>query len=87
MGYTMALPALDRETVLQIVRHWPKSEQVALAHAILADADPRTAASPQPTAIVPSTTLRGILSTDQPAPSDEEVERILEEERAEKYGL
>jgi hypothetical protein len=80
----MALPALDRETVLQIVRHWPQSEQLALAHAILADA--HKAALLQPPA-VPSTTLRGILSTGQPAPSDEEVERILDEERAKKYGL
>jgi hypothetical protein len=30
--------------------------------------------------------LVGILATDQPPPTDEDVERILEEERMRKYG-
>jgi hypothetical protein len=29
--------------------------------------------------------MRGLLKTDQPAPTDEEVEEMLEEERMEKY--
>lgn len=29
--------------------------------------------------------MRGLLKTDQPAPTDEEVEGMLEEERMEKY--
>lgn len=81
----MTAPTFDRETILRVVRNWPISEQVALADAILADA--RASAQPvlQPPA-VPSAALRGILSNGQPAPSDEEVARILDEERMKKYG-
>lgn len=81
----MTAPTLDREAILRIVRHWPISEQVALADAILADARASTQPVVQPPA-VPSAALRGILSSGQPAPSDEEVARILEEERMKKYG-
>lgn len=31
--------------------------------------------------------LRGILASDQPTPSDEDVARILDEERGKKYGV
>ncbi len=81
----MASPLLDREEILRIVRQWTINEQIALADAILADA--RTSSRPvfQPPA-VPSSALRGILSNGQPAPSDEDVERILDEERMKKYG-
>ncbi len=34
-----------------------------------------------------SSSLHGIAATDQPPPTDEEVERILEEERWKKYGM
>ncbi|MGZ3582958.1 MAG: hypothetical protein ACXWQR_13920 [Ktedonobacterales bacterium] len=81
----MTAPTLDRETILRIVRHWPINEQVALADAILADARASMQPTMQPPA-VPSAALRGILSTGQPAPSDEEVARILDEERMKKYG-
>ncbi|HEU5346434.1 MAG TPA: hypothetical protein VFU60_18945 [Ktedonobacterales bacterium] len=86
----MSAPAYDRETILRVVRHWPINEQIALADAILADAilaDARTATGQvlrPPT--VPSAALRGILSNDQPAPSDEDVARMLDEERMKKYG-
>ena len=81
----MASPLLDREEILRIVRQWTIDEQIALADAILADA--RTSSRPvfRPPA-VPSSALRGILSNGQPAPSDEDVERILDEERMKKYG-
>lgn len=81
----MAASTLDRETILRIVRNWPISEQVALADAILADARVSAQTEVRPPA-VPSAALRGILSTGQPAPSDEEVARILDEERMKKYG-
>lgn len=81
----MTAPPFDRETILRVVRHWPISEQVALADAILADARTSTQSIVQPPA-VPSASLRGILSSDQQAPSDEEVARILDEERMKKYG-
>lgn len=81
----MAAPVLDREVILQVVRQWPVSERIALADAILADVRTSPQATVQPPA-VPSAALRGILSTGQPAPNDEEVARILDEERMKKYG-
>lgn len=81
----MTAPTFDRETILRIVRQWPINEQVALADAILADARAATEPSLQPPA-VPSAALRGILANEQPAPSDEEVARILDEERMKRYG-
>lgn len=81
----MSAPAYDRETILRVVRHWPINEQIALADAILADARTATGQVLRPPT-VPSAALRGILSNDQPAPSDEEVARMLDEERMKKYG-
>jgi hypothetical protein len=81
----MTTPTLDREAILQVVRQWPISEQVALADTILAEA--RTSAQPVlRSPAVPSADLRGILSNGQPAPSDEDVARMLDEERMKKYG-
>lgn len=81
----MATPALDREAILHLVHHWPINEQVALADAILAEA--RAATQPVlQSPLVPSAALRGILSNGEPPPSDEDVARILDEERIKKYG-
>ena len=81
----MTAPMLDREAILRIVRQWSINEQIALSDAILADA--RASCQPvfQPP-VVPSSALRGILSNGQPAPTDDEVARILDEERMKKYG-
>jgi len=76
---------LDREAILRIVRQWSVNERIALADAILADARTAPQQEPQPPN-VPSAALRGILSNSQPAPSDEDVARILDEERMKKYG-
>lgn len=81
----MSAPTYDRETIPRVVRQWPINEQIALADAILADARAASEQVLRPPA-VPSAALRGILSNDQPAPSDEEVARILDEERMKKYG-
>ncbi|HUY79177.1 MAG TPA: hypothetical protein VMV29_20585 [Ktedonobacterales bacterium] len=81
----MATPALDREAILHLVHHWPISEQVALADAILAEARAATQPVLQPP-LVPSAALRGILSNGESPPSDEDVARILDEERMKKYG-
>ena len=81
----MSAPAYDRETILRVVRQWPINEQIALADAILADARTATGQVLRPPT-VPSAALRGILSNDQPAPSDEDVARMLDEERMKKYG-
>ena len=81
----MTAPMLDREEILRIVRQWSVNERIALADAILADARTASQHELQPPA-VPSAALRGILSNGEPAPSDEDVARILDEERMKKYG-
>ncbi len=81
----MTTPTFDRDAILHLVHHWPISEQVALADAILAEARATTQPELQPPVVL-SAALRGILSNGQLPPSDEEVALILEEERMRKYG-
>ncbi|HEY7833150.1 MAG TPA: hypothetical protein VIG30_06245 [Ktedonobacterales bacterium] len=80
---------LDAEAILQVVRTWPRDQQVQLARALLdqpfdphgdlglATVDPLTGRP-----YVASADLRGIGTGGRPAPSDEEIERW----RLEKYG-
>lgn len=60
----------------------PEGERTELARRILAEVGPYGVRKPGKSL----RDLRGILVTDAPAPTDEEVARILEEERARKYG-
>lgn len=79
----MTTPTQDRERILRDIQGWPVEEQVALAQSILQRAaQMRQKQSPR----VPSAALRGLLANGQPAPSDEDVARWLEEARLEKYG-
>jgi hypothetical protein len=70
--------------VLNRVRDWPLDMRMALARRILETAE-------RPAILEPPRTLSldqviGILKTDAPAPTDDECERIIEEERMRKYG-
>ena len=70
--------------VLNRVRDWPLDMRMALARRILETAE-------RPAILEPPRTLSldqviGILKTDAPAPSDDECERIIEEERMRMYG-
>ncbi len=79
----MTTPTQERERILRDIQGWPVEEQVALARTILQRAEElRQGQRPQ----VPSAALRGLLANGQPAPSDEEVARWLDEARMEKYG-
>ena len=80
----MATPALDRETILQAIREWPPDEQMALIQEILRQA--RIPLIEEPIAPPNSRGLAGLLATDQPPPTDEEIARWLDERRMEKYG-
>jgi hypothetical protein len=82
----MATPTQDRERVLRDTRKWPIAEQIALAHAILQRAEASRKGQPLAAPKVPSAALRGMLANGQPAPTDEEVARWLDEARMEKYG-
>ena len=62
----------------------PADEQFGLAHEILRDLGQKEPTPEQRREAFKR--LEGILATDAPPPTDEEVERILEEERMRKYG-
>lgn len=91
----MATPTLDRETILRAVRSWPAGEQIALAEEILELAQEPTVEEPlEPTPDGAGESSRqgswqnlvGLLATDKPPPTDEEVAQWLDEHRMEKYG-
>lgn len=74
--------------ILRRVQGWPAPLRVALARRIL-----ETLESPpveQPPAERPrgpsAAEIAAMFKTDKPAPTDEEVQRILEEELMRKYG-
>lgn len=80
----MADTTLDQETILRVVRSWPRSLQEQLARMILSDSEPDdTINSKTGRPYVSSEELRGLLTTPgKTAPTDEDIERI----RMENYG-
>lgn len=87
----MSAPPLDHDTILRAIQQWPRERQIELAREILsASAQERQngeTETPQPSQQGDSwMRLIGILATDQPPPTDEEIERWLEERRIERYG-
>ena len=76
----MAESALDQETILRAVRDWPRERREWLARMILMDngqdtIDPKTGRP-----YISSDELRGLFATPgQPAPTDEDIERLLME--------
>lgn len=72
------------ETILQVVSSWPVDKRLILIQDVLKTVVPPTEA-PRPRRRTLAQ-ARGLLATDRPPPSDEEVEQWLEEHRMEKYG-
>jgi hypothetical protein len=81
----MAPPeATTYQTVLEIVRTWSPIKRYTLVQDVL-----RTLAPEETTPQHKKKTLAralGLLATDQPPPSDAEIEQWLDEHRMEKYG-
>lgn len=76
----MAIPSINYDTVLQIVYQWPPEQRFALIRDLLNSLEPlSTNAATLPRAL-------GLLTTAQPAPTDEEVAAWLHEQRMEKYS-
>ncbi len=71
----------DIQQVWQKIRSWPQPMRLSLAARILQSLEAEQARPKKSLA-----DLVGILETDKPPPTDEEVEQILEEERTRKYG-
>ncbi|QEH35029.1 hypothetical protein OJF2_35740 [Aquisphaera giovannonii] len=71
--------------ILRRIRSWPIASRISLARRILESVEDVTVVEP-PRREFPADALIGLLKTDDPPPTDEEVERIIEEERMRKYG-
>jgi hypothetical protein len=69
--------------VIKSVSGWSPARRFALAHRILHDLERELAPRPRRKT---ADEARGLLATDQPPPTDEQVEQWLEEERMKKYG-
>jgi len=79
----MSMTNIDYETVRTIIHKWPAEMRITLIHDIL------DTLAKQETKDTKRGTLeraRGLLSTGRPAPTDEEVQKMLDERRMEKYG-
>jgi hypothetical protein len=81
----MAVSVQEEMTaILQRVRAWPVVQQRQFAEQVLASA--RAELPPPGVRRVPAEQAAGILATTEPPPSDDEVRRIIGEERMRKYG-
>ena len=77
--------AAEYETLLKIITAWPPAKRVRLIQDVL-----KTLAPMMEEARPRRKTLHiaeGLLATDQPPPTDEQIEQWLDERRMEKYGL
>ena len=75
--------------LLQVVSKWSPALKFTLIRDLLQSLEPTVATLQPPQPSEPQSTLEqalGLLATNAPAPSDDEVQQILVESRAEKYG-
>ena len=84
------MPALVYDEVLAVVREWPVEQRLLLVRDILhdlADVNPYVDPGPLSKSDRPKLTdLLGMLDTGRPAPTDEEIEKMLRERREERCG-
>ena len=76
---------MTRELVLQTVRQWTFDERLALVQEVLNTLQPK----PENAPFTREKTLHkalGLAATDEPAPTDAEVEQWLDEHRMERYA-
>jgi hypothetical protein len=82
----MAAPgSLAYGEVVLAVDRWPRERRLALMRHLLETIDDDTAEKERRRREA-FDRLEGILATDAPPPTDEEVEQWLEEERLKRYG-
>ena len=72
------------ESVLQVVRSWPRAERFTLVQEVLKTLEPE-AEQPRHREPTLEKALR-VVKLKGPAPTDEEVKQWLDEHRMEKYG-
>ncbi len=78
------LATTSYQTVLNTVRQWPPDRRFALVQDVI-NTLASEVAHPRPRHKTLEKAL-GLLATDQPAPSDAEIQQWLDEHRMEKYG-
>lgn len=78
-------PASDYETIRAIVAAWPPAMRALLMHDLINILSKEAEERDHRRRGKPSDAI-GILDMGQPAPTDEEVERIIQEHREAKYG-
>jgi hypothetical protein len=71
--------------ILDRIKGFSVTSRIRLARQILETVDEKPAIKPPPRRR-PLSDLVGLLKTDSPPPTDEEVEQIIEDERMRKYG-
>ena len=64
-------------------RQLPANERLELVRAIVESLQDAPSQQPERSRIIKQ--MKGLLKTDEPAPTDEQVELMLEERRVEKY--
>jgi hypothetical protein len=79
---TMGSP--DISDVLELVRTWTPAMRATLARKVLETLGSAVISEPQ--RAMPFDDVVGLLKSDVPPPNDEECARIIEQERARKYG-
>ena len=75
----------EYQTVFETIRHWPPEGRREILRDVQKTLDDER--PPRPTRGYSADEVIRMLRTDRPAPTDEECERILEEELMRKYGL
>lgn len=76
----MAAPQLDQDTIIRAVRDWSRERREQLARLILMDNGQETIDPQTGRPYISSDELRGLISKPgKPAPTDEEIERLLME--------
>lgn len=77
------------DELLQVISKWPPALKFTLIRDLLQSLEPAVATLQPVEPMMPTNTLAqalGLLATDEPAPSDDEVDQMLEDARMEKYG-
>jgi hypothetical protein len=80
--------AKELAEVVKRVQTWPPPLRIALARQILQtlEGPSREQPSPQQPRVPSAAEVAAMFKTNKPAPNDEEVQRILEEELMRKHG-
>jgi hypothetical protein len=76
----------DYETIRAIVAAWPEPLRAALVHELINTFVSKADNLPPKRRRDSLSQALGLLNMGQPAPSDEEVKRIIQEHREAKYG-